>query len=243
MTAARPRSSGMASRIASRSAASTPSASSRRCLSVYNADRSFAICVGAEPVDRVRRQDDRFPRLDRGDDLVHHGSQTLTWPASVEATERCGCLITSARMTSRSPAASQSIRCLIFSVEGMQVHVFDPLAVNLVVRDVGELRLRLGHVEDALGEVENADPVRRADVEDLARDRALVHERGKRAHRVGDVAEAARLRAVAVDLERPARQRALDETRDHHPVLAALSRPPTVLKSRTMDSVQPRSRW
>jgi hypothetical protein len=38
------------------------------------------------------------------------------------------------------------------------------------------------------------------------------------------MAEAARLAAVAVDLERRVRERARDEARDHHPVLAALAR-------------------
>ena len=53
----------------------------------------------------------------------------------------------------------------------------------------------------------------------------MLHEAGERADRVGDVAEAARLLAVAVDLDRLAGERALDERRDHHPVLAALARP------------------
>ena len=38
------------------------------------------------------------------------------------------------------------------------------------------------------------------------------------------MAEGARLRAVAVDLERRAGERVADEARDHHPVLAALAR-------------------
>ena len=39
-----------------------------------------------------------------------------------------------------------------------------------------------------------------------------------------DVAEAARLVPVAVDLDRRVRERALDEARDHHSVLPALAR-------------------
>ena len=53
---------------------------------------------------------------------------------------------------------------------------------------------------------------------------ARVHQPGERAHGVGDVAERARLRPVAVHLDRLAGQRPLDEARDHHPVLAALPR-------------------
>ena len=74
--------------------------------------------------------------------------------------------------------------------------------------------------------------LRRADVEDLARDLARVHQPGERAHGVGDVAERARLRPVAVHLERLAGQRPLDEARDHHPVLAALPRADGVEQAR-----------
>ena len=95
---------------------------------------------------------------------------------------------------------------------------------DLLVRHEHDLRRALGLRAHALGEVVDRDPLLRADVVDLARGRPLVHEPHEPANGVGDVAEAARLRAVAVHLERPAGERGLDEARDHHPVLTALPR-------------------
>ena len=69
--------------------------------------------------------------------------------------------------------------------------------------------------------------LRRADVEDLARG-VGVHQPGERADRVLHVAEAARLRAVAVDLERVACKRRLNEAGNDHAVLPALARPDRV---------------
>ena len=59
-----------------------------------------------------------------------------------------------------------------------------------------------------------------------------------RAHRVGHVTERARLLAVAVYLERRAGERALDEARDDHSVLARLPRPDRVEEADD-DAVEP----
>src|SRR5690242_16517505 len=104
-------------------------------------------------------------------------------------------------------------------------HVFDPLSVDLVVGDVRELRARLRQLADALRKLEDRDALGRADVEDLTRDLAGVHQPLKPANRVLHVAEAARLRAVTVDLEWPSGERGGDEAGDHHSVLPALPRP------------------
>ena len=76
-----------------------------------------------------------------------------------------------------------------------------------------------------MGEVQDADALGRADVVDLAVRRGLLGEARQRSDRVRDVAEAAALRAVAVDLERTPGERGLHEARHDHPVLAALARP------------------
>src|SRR5438067_5749250 len=89
--------------------------------------------------------------------------------------------------------------------------VLDPEAVDLVVGDEDAVRLRARPREHAVGELEDADAFGRADVVDLAADRPVVHQLLQRADRVLDVAEGARLRAVAVDLERRARKRVADE--------------------------------
>src|SRR5207302_9466764 len=78
--------------------------------------------------------------------------------------------------------------------------------------------------QHALCELADRDAFGRADVEDLPGYVARVHQPGERANRVLHVAEAARLRAVPVDLERTACERGLDESRDDHAVLAALTR-------------------
>ena len=51
----------------------------------------------------------------------------------------------------------------------------------------------------------------------------MVHQPRQRADRVLDVAEAPRLRAIAVDLDRLPRERPLHEAGDHHPVLPGLA--------------------
>src|SRR3954470_15152815 len=101
-------------------------------------------------------------------------------------------------------------------------HVLDSLAVDAVVGDEDLLRGRARGGEDTVGQRADGDPLGRADVEDLAADGALVHQAFQRADRVGNMAEAPRLSAVAMDLERFAGERAVDEARNHHPVLAAL---------------------
>src|SRR5262245_42987596 len=107
------------------------------------------------------------------------------------------------------------------AVEG----VLDALLVDLVVRDEDDLGVAAGRLLHAVGEVEDPHALRGADVEDVARDLARVHQPREGADRVGDVAERARLRAVTVYLDRLAGERALDHARDHHPVAAALPRP------------------
>ena len=89
-------------------------------------------------------------------------------------------------------------------------HVLDPVLVDLVVGDVRERRGRVGQLDHPLGERRDRDAVRGADVVDLA-GHGVVHQAAKRADRVLHVAEAARLVAVAVDLERLAGERPLDE--------------------------------
>ncbi len=111
-------------------------------------------------------------------------------------------------------------------------HVVDPEPVHLVVRDVHELRLRAGQLEHALRELQHGDPVPRADVEDLTDSRGLIHQPLQGTDRVLDVAERPRLRPVAVDLERRARDRGLREPRDDHPVLTALTRTDGVEEAR-----------
>src|SRR5581483_1423147 len=101
-------------------------------------------------------------------------------------------------------------------------HVLDPLTVDLAVRHRDQRRRRAGHRQHPLREVVDRDALRRSDVEDLTRDAGCVHQVGERADRVLHVTEAARLRAVAVDLERPSGECVRDEARDHHPVLPAL---------------------
>ena len=103
-------------------------------------------------------------------------------------------------------------------------HVLDPLSVDAVVLDVLELRRRAGRGDHALGEVDDPDPLLRADVVDLARGGLLAHQADQRAHGVLDVAEAARLVPVAVDFQWAVGERPLDEARDHHPVHPALAR-------------------
>ena len=62
-----------------------------------------------------------------------------------------------------------------------------------------------------LGQLQDADALRRADVEDLATDRGRVHQPAERADGVRDVAEGASLRPVAVHLERVAGKRPIDD--------------------------------
>src|SRR5207245_2295583 len=81
-------------------------------------------------------------------------------------------------------------------------HVLDSLPVDLVVRNSDDVRIGLGQGEYTLGELVDRDALRRAHVVDLARQLARVHQAGERADRVLHVAEAARLRAVAVDRDR-----------------------------------------
>ncbi len=111
-------------------------------------------------------------------------------------------------------------------------HVLDPLAVDLVVRHIDDLRGRARQLDHAPRELVDRDALGRADVQDLARHRRRVHQPRERADRVLHVAEAARLRAVAVNLERAVAERRRDEPRDHHSVLAALPRPDGVEEAR-----------
>src|SRR5437588_170851 len=104
-------------------------------------------------------------------------------------------------------------------------HVLDPLSVDLVIGDEHELGGRSRPLQHPVGEVQDADALGRADVVDLAVRRGLLGEARQRSDRVRDMAEAAALRAVAVDLERTPGERGLHEARDDHPVLAALARP------------------
>src|SRR4051794_23398550 len=103
-------------------------------------------------------------------------------------------------------------------------HVLDALTVDLLVWDVDDLGASAGELEDAGGKFGDGHRLRRADVEDLAARRRVIHQRCERADRVLHMAEAARLRAVAVNLDRASREGRTDEARDHHSVLAALPR-------------------
>ena len=81
-------------------------------------------------------------------------------------------------------------------------------------------------VPDPLGQRHDGDLLAVADVEDLARPRAARPPSASSAPTTSrDVAEAARLRAVAVHGDRLARQRLPHEVRDHHAVAAGLARP------------------
>ena len=132
-------------------------------------------------------------------------------------------------MPSRPTVGSQPTALEILSIDGLAVeHVLDPLAVDLVVGDLDDLRLRARALEHALCELVDRHDLGGADVEDLAGYAGRVHQARQRADRVLHVAEAARLRAVAVDLERPAGEGCGDEPRDDHSVLAALPRPDRV---------------
>ena len=64
----------------------------------------------------------------------------------------------------------------------------------------------------------------RPDVEDLADRPGMIHQRHQGSDDVADVGEAARLVAVAVDRDRPAGERLLDERRHDHAVLPGLAR-------------------
>src|SRR5215203_822676 len=69
-------------------------------------------------------------------------------------------------------------------------HVLDPLAVDVLVRDVPDLRLGPRGRLDPFGQLEDRDLVLRADVEDVAGELARVHQPAQRADRVANVAEA-----------------------------------------------------
>src|SRR5262245_25397832 len=88
---------------------------------------------------------------------------------------------------------------------------------------VDDLAGRPGQAEDRLGELEDRELARVAEVHGevlVARG-----EREETAHQVVDVAEAPRLRAVAEDRERLARERLAQEGRDRAPVVRAHPRP------------------
>ena len=72
---------------------------------------------------------------------------------------------------------------------------------------------------------------------------AAVHQPLERADRVLDVAEGARLAAVAVHLERLAGERALRRSAGSPSRSWPLCRGPTVLKSRAITQSSPRSWW
>src|SRR5919106_1157327 len=77
-------------------------------------------------------------------------------------------------------------------------HVLDTFGVDLAVGHVDELRRGSRQLEHTPREIDDADALLGADVEDLARG-VGVHETAQRADGVVDVAEATRLAAVAVD--------------------------------------------
>ena len=109
-------------------------------------------------------------------------------PRGCAGSRRRGSRRASRSASSRSPPS-------IFSIDGIAVeHVLDPEPVDLVVRDVDELRREPGRSSTRWARSRIRDPLLRADVEDLARRRRLVHQPAERADRVLDVAEAARLR-------------------------------------------------
>src|SRR5207247_7572883 len=111
-------------------------------------------------------------------------------------------------------------------------HVVDTESVDPLVRHIDEFRRRSGQLEDAVCEIDDRDPVPRADVEDVARYCRRVHETLERADRVLDVAKSARLRTVAVNLERRSRHGGAYEASHDHPVLAALARTDRVEQTR-----------
>src|SRR4051812_17079378 len=80
--------------------------------------------------------------------------------------------------------------------------VLDSDSVDLVVGNKAELGTGAGQLADTLREVEDLDPIGGADVENLARDRVLVHQAVQRPNRVGDVTERASLRPVTMHFER-----------------------------------------
>ena len=89
--------------------------------------------------------------------------------------------------------------------------------------------------QHALGQLDDRQRLGGADVVDLAPEAAVLEQIDERAGRVVDVAEAARLVAVAVHLERLVRQRGAHEAGDDHPVLAALPRADGVEQARDDD--------
>src|SRR5579864_5248418 len=108
-------------------------------------------------------------------------------------------------------------------------HVLDTGAVDLLEGEVHNRRLGAGLVLNDLGESEDRDLVAGANVEDLSsRLVGVGDEIAERMDRVLDVAEAASLIAVSIDLDLGPGERPFDEAWDNHAVRPCLPGPDCV---------------
>ncbi len=115
------------------------------------------------------------------------------------------------------------------------LHVFETGGVGLGEGDEHDFGGAAGEFQDALGQGKDGDLFGATDVVDASGSFFVRGQTGEGADDIADVTEASALGAIAVDRERFASERLLNEARDDHAVLAGLAGADGIKEARADD--------